>query len=143
MSGVVILRAALLQIPGVTALIGQNVWVQTPQDIKCAPGSLDGAYILITRVTEPTWGKLDSPSKIYETRAQLQCLAGTEGGADQMGEALKGLEDIANTIIAGFYVDQMRKAETDYSDYSDGRQVYRRVCDYIVVWKNAGGSPSP
>lgn len=80
---------------------------------------------------------LTGAAKFYRHRVSVDCLADTALGAMALGDAvMSALEDNVNATIGSFTGVSSQFADTDRTDFSDDRSVYRRTLDYFIRWRS-------
>jgi hypothetical protein len=117
---------AILALPAVAAICKDRTWP------VIAPQQAGYPHNVVHRVSEADELLLAGHSGLREARVSVESRALTFTAAEQLGEVVQaGLKDIHLGNFAGFTVSFAKHA-TDYSDYADASQVYRRIQDFIV-----------
>lgn len=80
---------------------------------------------------------LTGAGKYYRHRVSVECLATTALGAEALGAAvMTALQDNANATIGSFTGVATQFADSDRTDFSDDRSVYRRTVDFFIRWRS-------
>lgn len=138
MSALEITTAALVAAPAVAAIVGDG---DSPPTLAIYPVAVPKAYsrpCLVVSLTAELDGQMISGAAGYvESRVQVQCLADDPTAANDLGEVAKfALGNIVKQTVGGVSHVDIYNAETDFTDISEDRSVYRRVLDFYLRWKS-------
>lgn len=112
-----------------------------------APQGQDRPYIIVRLVAENDTILLGGVGQFPEARVQVDCVADDPATADALAEQVKGvLQTVINRTVDNgesppgvVGVAHILKVGGDFQDWSEDRGVFRRVTDYAVRWRHAGG----
>jgi len=132
------LAIRLLQTAGpVTAIVDIGVWPGIAPQVAAMP------YVVVNLIGETDEQMLSGAGRMYETRLEIACVAGSITAANALGEAVKtALEDLTNHSVIGAGdppADLGRvntwKTGADVTDWSDDRSSFRRLMDFGLRWR--------
>jgi predicted RNA-binding protein Jag len=113
----------------VTSVVGDRIY-----PLRAPQLSPDG-YIIVTQVQEFDPQLLASASEYPQTRIQVECITVNARDVIPLGEKVKkALQNITNQAV-GSWTATVHKIGVDFTDYSDDRQVCRRVMEFAVRWR--------
>lgn len=90
--------------------------------------------IIVHRVSEAAHYTLsETGARLYDSRITFECRAQSFTAADALGEQIKiAIEGRAFTFAGRTCT--FFKAESDFSDFSEDRSIFRRMMDFMGHW---------
>ena len=120
---------SLLANAGVAALVGRRIYPITAPQGGAVP------YIVVHLISERDDFVLAGHAGYPEARVSVDCRSTKSTEAQMIGEAVKAaLQPLHLAPSAGVTVS-FRKEGSDYSDYADESQIYRRIMDFYARWQ--------
>jgi hypothetical protein len=127
-SGTSLIVQALLDGTATTAIVGTRIEPFPLRSSTARPA------IAVSLVDETDGYHLNGAIQYPQSRMSVHCIAETATAADALAEAVRAdLQDYRGTLLSCEVT--IFKAGSDYSDYADDLSTFRRVCDYVVRWR--------
>lgn len=132
MSAIQIVTKALAAAAGVTGITtaGGIYPIDLPQNAKAPP------VVLVNLDSGEDTYLINGPGEYYRQRVEVVCLGSTSHDATRLGNAvLSVLKAMINATLPGYVDISIMQGETDVTDRSDDRTLYRRIIHFIVRWR--------